>query len=97
MNGTFMFSVSADVRRNAGVAGGDEVDVEIVLDTEPREVSVPADLRTALDADPEASRLFESLSFSHRSAYVLGSTPPRRTRPGSGAPSASHAPAAPGR
>ncbi len=71
MNGTFLFGVSADVRRNAGVAGGDKVDVEIVLDTEPREVSVPADLRTALDADPEASRFFGSLSYSHRSAYVL--------------------------
>ena len=47
------------------------MDVEIVLDTEPREVSVPADLRTALDADPEASRFFGSLSYSHRSAYVL--------------------------
>jgi Bacteriocin-protection, YdeI or OmpD-Associated/Domain of unknown function (DUF1905) len=71
MNGAFMFGVSADVRKNAGVAGGDEVDVEIVLDTEPREVSVPADLQTALEADPEASRFFQSLSYSHKSAYVL--------------------------
>jgi Bacteriocin-protection, YdeI or OmpD-Associated/Domain of unknown function (DUF1905) len=71
MNGAFMFGVSADVRTNAGVAGGDEVDVEIVLDAEPREVSVPADLKTALDADPEANRFFQSLSYSHKSAYVL--------------------------
>jgi hypothetical protein len=71
MKGTFMFGVSADVRKSAGVAGGDDVDVEIELDTEPREVSVPADLRTALDADPDASRFFESLSYSHKSAYVL--------------------------
>ena len=71
MNGAFMFPVSADVRANAGVAGGDEVDVEIVLDTEPREVSVPADLQAALDADPEASQFFQSLSYSHKSAYVL--------------------------
>ncbi len=71
MNGAFMFAVSADVRANAGVAGGDEVDVEIVLDTEPREVSVPADLQAALDADPEANRFFQSLSYSHKSAYVL--------------------------
>jgi len=71
MNGAFMFGVSADVRTNAGVAGGDEVDVEIVLDTEPREVSVPADLQTALDADPEANRFFQSLSYSHKSAYVI--------------------------
>lgn len=71
MSGAFMFPVSADVRANAGVAGGDEVDVEIVLDTEPREVSVPADLQTALDADPEARQFFQSLSYSHKSAYVL--------------------------
>ena len=71
MNGAFMFGVSADVRKNAGVAGGDEVDVEIVLDTEPRTVSVPADLQTALDADPDAGGFFQSLSYSHKSAYVL--------------------------
>jgi hypothetical protein len=71
MKGTFMFGVSADVRKSAGVAGGDEVDVEIELDTGPREVSVPADLGAALDADPDASRLFDSLSYSHKSAYVL--------------------------
>ena len=71
MNGAFMFGVSADVRKNAGVAGGDEVDVEIVLDTEPREVIVPTDLQIALDADPDASRFFQSLSYSHKSAYVI--------------------------
>ena len=71
MNGTFMCSVSADVRKNAGVSGGDEVDVEIELDTEPREVTVPADFREALGRDPEASRFFDSLSYSHKSAYVL--------------------------
>jgi uncharacterized protein YdeI (YjbR/CyaY-like superfamily) len=71
MDGAFMFSVSSDVRKNAGVAGGDEVDVEIELDTEPREVVVPADFQTALTQDPEASRFFEALSYSHKSAYVL--------------------------
>ena len=71
MSGAFMFPVSADVRANAGVAGGDEVDVEIVLDTEPREVSVPADLQAALDADSEACQCFQSMSYSHKSAYVL--------------------------
>jgi Bacteriocin-protection, YdeI or OmpD-Associated/Domain of unknown function (DUF1905) len=71
MNGTFMFSVSADVRKNAGVGGGDQVDVDIELDTQPREVTVPADLQAALTADPEASRFFDGLSYSHKSAYVL--------------------------
>jgi hypothetical protein len=71
MDGAFMFGVSADVRKKAGVAGGDEVDVEIELDTEPREVTVPADLQEALAADPQASQFFDGLSYSHKSSYVL--------------------------
>ena len=71
MNGAFMCSISADVRESAGVARGDQVDVDIALDTELREVTVPADFRAALDADPEASTFFDSLSSSQRSAYVL--------------------------
>jgi hypothetical protein len=70
MGGVPMFGVSADVRAGAGVSGGDEVDVDIVLDTAPRVVAVPADLAAALDADPEARRFFDGLAYSHQSAYV---------------------------
>jgi Bacteriocin-protection, YdeI or OmpD-Associated/Domain of unknown function (DUF1905) len=70
MGGAPMFGVSAVVRDAAGVAGGDEVDVDIELDTEPRVVSVPDDLTAALDAEPQAGRFFEALSYSHKSAYV---------------------------
>jgi hypothetical protein len=45
VNGQFMVGVSAENRAKAGVAGGDEVNVDIELDTEPRTVEVPADLR----------------------------------------------------
>ena len=44
MGGRFMVGVSAENRALAGVSGGDHVDVEIELDTEPREVAVPDDL-----------------------------------------------------
>ena len=71
VDGVLMFGVSADVRKNAGVVGGDEVDVDIKLDTEPREVAVPADLQAALGRDPDAGLFFEGLSYSHKSAYVL--------------------------
>src|SRR4026208_1420112 len=40
VSGASMVGVSAENRAGAGVAGGDEVDVEIELDTEPREVTV---------------------------------------------------------
>ncbi len=49
MNGAFMVSVSSDVREKAGVQGGDKVIVDIELDTEPREVTIPPDFKKALD------------------------------------------------
>jgi hypothetical protein len=71
MGGDYMVGVSADVRRNAGVAGGDEIDVDIELDTAPREIAVPADLGAALDADHGARRTFDGLSYSNKSWHVL--------------------------
>jgi hypothetical protein len=69
--GVSMVGVSAENRAGAGVAGGDEVDVEIELDAEPREVNVPADLAAALDAEPKARATFDGLSYSNRSWHVL--------------------------
>jgi len=71
MGGVFMIGVSEDVRRNAGVAGGDVVDVELELDTAPREVEVPADLAAALDAEPAARATFDRLSYSNKSWHTL--------------------------
>jgi Bacteriocin-protection, YdeI or OmpD-Associated/Domain of unknown function (DUF1905) len=71
MGGRFMLGVSATVREGAGVAGGDQVDVDIELDTEPREVAVPPDLAAALKRDAEAKRVFESLSYSKKQRFVL--------------------------
>jgi Bacteriocin-protection, YdeI or OmpD-Associated/Domain of unknown function (DUF1905) len=68
--GVSMVGISAENRAGAGVAGGDEVDVDIELDTEPREVSVPADFAAALDAEPAARATFDGLSYSNRSWHV---------------------------
>lgn len=74
-NGAVSRGVSAENRAAAGVAAGDEVEVEvevaIELDTAPREVVVPEDLAAALAAAPTAQRFFETLSFSQKQ-YVLG-------------------------
>ena len=71
VDGKSMVGVSAEHRAGAGVAGGDEVDVNIELDTEPRTVTVPDELAAALDADPEARATFDRLSYSNRSWHVL--------------------------
>ncbi|MEP6681364.1 MAG: YdeI/OmpD-associated family protein, partial [Chloroflexota bacterium] len=65
-----MVGVSAENRAGAGIAGGDEVDVDIELDTAPREVTVPPDFAAALAADPNAKRTFDALSDSLKSWHV---------------------------
>jgi hypothetical protein len=70
LGGRFMVGVSNEVRSNAGVAAGDEVDVEMELDNAPREVSVPAELARELARDPAAGRAFEALSYSKRRLIV---------------------------
>jgi hypothetical protein len=69
--GEYLVGVSAANRAGANVKAGDEVDVDIELDTAPREIVVPADLAAALDAEPEARRTFDSLSYSNKSYHVL--------------------------
>lgn len=71
MDGRYLLPVSAENREAAGVSAGDEVEVELELDTAPREVEVPADLAAALDAEPEARRTFDGLSNSNKKWHVL--------------------------
>lgn len=84
MSGSFMVGVSAENREKAGVAGGDEIDVRLELDTAPRSVEVPKDLKEALDKDSEAKRFFDGLSYSNRLRHVLSindaKTPETRQR-----------------
>lgn len=70
VTGRSMVGVSVDVRRDAGVAAGDVLNVEIELDTQPREVVVPADLAAALDREPAARRAFDVLSYSRKRAIA---------------------------
>jgi antitoxin component of MazEF toxin-antitoxin module len=70
VDGAPMISLSAANREAAGVKAGDEVEVEVALDTAPREVSVPDDFAAALDAEPAARRTFDALSYSNRRWHV---------------------------
>ena len=70
MAGRFYIPLSRENREAAGLQADDEVDVEIDLDTEPRVIEPPDDLAQALSLDPTAESFFDSLSFSHRRAYV---------------------------
>jgi hypothetical protein len=66
----YLVGVSAKHRELAGVAAGDEVDVEIELDTEVREVTVPPDFAVALHREADARRFFDGLSYSQKQGFV---------------------------
>jgi Bacteriocin-protection, YdeI or OmpD-Associated/Domain of unknown function (DUF1905) len=71
MGGVFMVSLSAEHRAGAGVGGGEEVEVDLEVDSAPREVTVPPELVAALDAEPAARATFDGLSYSNKSWHVL--------------------------
>ena len=71
MGGVYMIGVSAAHRAGAGVAAGDEVEIDLELDTEPREVAVPPDFAAALAGDAAAKRSFDGLSYSQQQRWVL--------------------------
>jgi hypothetical protein len=89
MGGKFMVGISAEHRAGAKVAAGDTVDIDLELDTAPREVTVPDDLAAALAGDPAAKVAFEKLSYSHKRQHVLAieaaKTPETRARRVAGA------------
>lgn len=66
----FMLPVSAENREAAGIKAGDEIEVTIELDTEPRTVEVPDDLAAALAEKPGAREAFDALSYTMRKEYV---------------------------
>ena len=71
MDGKFMLGVSNEVRKSAGVAAGEIVDIDLELDTEVREVPIPPDFAAALARDAKAKKFFEGLSYSKKLRLVI--------------------------
>lgn len=84
MGGRFMIPVSTEHRKRAKIAAGDKLEVQLELDTEPRELVVPDDFLAALSHNGMAKSAFESMSYSNRRRLVLGiedaKTPETRQR-----------------
>jgi hypothetical protein len=69
MDGKYMIALSAANRQAAGVQGGEEVEVTLELDNEPRKVEIPMDLKSAL-IGAGALQAFENSAPSMRKEYV---------------------------
>jgi hypothetical protein len=70
MRGRVLLGLSNANRKAAGVATGDEVEVELTIDDEPRRVVAPPDFALALEADPFALTAYERLTDSQKRMHV---------------------------
>jgi hypothetical protein len=70
VGGEFMIPLSAEHRTAAGVSSGEEVEVTVALDTQPRDIDIPDDLTQALARDNVLEK-FGRLSPSAKKRYLL--------------------------
>ncbi|MFJ9343357.1 YdeI/OmpD-associated family protein [Streptomyces sp. NPDC101733] len=70
LRGRHLLGLSHANRLAAGVEIGEEVEVELELDTEPRVVVEPEDFARALDADPAARAAYEDLAYGRKREHV---------------------------
>ncbi len=70
MGGQFMISFSSAHRAATGLKGGEKIEVTLELDTAPRVMEVPPDLRAALDKDKAAKAYFATLSYSNQRRHI---------------------------
>jgi uncharacterized protein DUF1905/bacteriocin resistance YdeI/OmpD-like protein len=71
MGGDSVLGVLKEIREKLGKVHGDEVEVAIERDVAEREVEIPIELATLLEADPAARKIFDALSYSHRREHAL--------------------------
>jgi len=70
MGGKHMISISAAVRKDTGLHGGDPVQVTLTVADSPRQVDVPDDLAAALAADQTSAAFFDTLSNSMQRYHI---------------------------
>ena len=59
------------IREKIGKTFGDEVNITVELDSEPRVIEVPAELKKAFKTEKEAKSFFDKLSYTHQREYVM--------------------------
>ncbi len=70
MRGSCLIGISAANRTASGISSGDLVEVKVELDSEPREVDLPADLAAAFAKSKKAASAFEALPFGLKRKHV---------------------------
>lgn len=65
-----ILGILKDIREKTGKHPGDEIEVVLEIDTEPRLVEIPEDVQEALGAEPGLEEIFSQLSFTHQKEFV---------------------------
>lgn len=76
-NGRHWLHVRKEIRTAIGKDEGDMVNICIVPDDSPKEISLPEYLQWLLDNDTEMKNAFNSLSFSNKKYWVEFITEPK--------------------
>ncbi|MEW1693246.1 YdeI/OmpD-associated family protein [Streptomyces sp. NPDC091265] len=70
LRGRHLLGLSNANRQAAGVVIGEEVEIEVEVDTEPRVVVEPPDFARALDDDSVARAAYNNLAYSRKREHV---------------------------
>lgn len=65
-----MLIILKSIREQIGKTFGDEIEVTVEPDTEPRVAEIPPELAKAFKKEKAAEAYFNSLAFSHKREYV---------------------------
>jgi hypothetical protein len=60
-----------EIREKIGKTFGDEIEITVEPDTEPRVVEIPTELKKAFRTEKEAKVFFDKLSYTHQREYVM--------------------------
>jgi hypothetical protein len=60
-----------EIREKIGKTFGDEVKITVELDTEPRLIELPSELKKMFKTEKEAKAFFDKLSYTHQREYVM--------------------------
>lgn len=66
-----MLIILKGIREQIGKTFGDQIQVSVESDAEPRVVEIPDDLLKELKKDKAAKAFFDKLSYTHQREYVL--------------------------
>lgn len=65
-----ILGLAQDIRKQLGKTFGDEVSVRLTEDKEERTVDIADDIALVFNENPDAKKLFDAMSYTHRKEYI---------------------------